>query len=249
MPRAHAALTCHLRDFDHRLRGLCRVAMAPVLARNPVTKLDIVLLIGGTIPDRAHHFAGGGQRNQESGSSLWNIAGAEIARIFLGGGRTRERDLGGLASGAVRGAIERHAEIEPDAPARLARGEDLLPGGEAAGVDTAQGGGGVDANIDRWIGQFKQADGSSSKDAARRSTQTVHGMTVHLVDVAGSYDAGAAMMGNAPAGGEQRMLGAIVEAPTGLFFFKLLGDPETIASQESAFSTFVQSMKPGQATP
>lgn len=113
----------------------------------------------------------------------------------------------------------------------------------------AQGGGGVDANIDRWIGQFKQADGSSSKDAARRSKQEVNGMTVHLVDVAGSYDAGAAMMGSAPAAGEQRMLGAIVEAPTGLFFFKLLGDPETIAAQEEAFSSFVQSMKPGQGAP
>lgn len=108
----------------------------------------------------------------------------------------------------------------------------------------AQGGGGVDANIARWVGQFKQADGSSSEDAAKRSTREVNGMKIHLVDVQGNYDAGAAMMGGA-AKSSQRMLGAIVEAPTGLFFFKLLGEAGAVTAQEKNFDAFISSMKPG----
>ena len=49
------------------------------------------------------------------------------------------------------------------------------------------GAGTVDANIDRWIGQMQQPDGSSTKDKARRSTQTVNGSHVTMVDVTGTY--------------------------------------------------------------
>ena len=48
-------------------------------------------------------------------------------------------------------------------------------------------GGTVEANIDRWIGQMQQPDGSASKDKARRDTQTINGLKVTTVDVAGTY--------------------------------------------------------------
>ena len=41
------------------------------------------------------------------------------------------------------------------------------------------------------------------------------------------------------------VLGAIVEAPGGLFFFKLLGPKETMAKQEANFNAFVESFQPG----
>jgi len=44
-------------------------------------------------------------------------------------------------------------------------------------------GGSIDANVDRWIGQMKQPDGSESKDKARREAQTVNGLKVTSVDV------------------------------------------------------------------
>ena len=47
-------------------------------------------------------------------------------------------------------------------------------------------GGTVEANIERWIGQMQQPDGSASKDKARRDTQTVNGLKVTTVDVSGS---------------------------------------------------------------
>src|SRR6266404_2072893 len=46
-------------------------------------------------------------------------------------------------------------------------------------------GGSVEANLDRWISQILQADGSSSKSKARTETMTVNGMKTTLLDVSG----------------------------------------------------------------
>ena len=48
-------------------------------------------------------------------------------------------------------------------------------------------GGSVEANIDRWIGQFTQPDGSDTKKAAKIEQKKIGGQEVHLVDVAGTY--------------------------------------------------------------
>ena len=44
-------------------------------------------------------------------------------------------------------------------------------------------GGAVQANIDRWISQMQQPDGSASKDKAKTETSTVNGLKVTSVDV------------------------------------------------------------------
>ena len=45
----------------------------------------------------------------------------------------------------------------------------------------------MEANLDRWIGQFLQADGKPSKAAAKIAKRTIHGWPVTTVDVAGAY--------------------------------------------------------------
>ena len=62
------------------------------------------------------------------------------------------------------------------------------------GKDTEDGrltimgaGGSIEANIDRWYGQFKQPDGSSTKDKAKVSKSKVAGQTVHMVDISGTF--------------------------------------------------------------
>src|SRR5260221_13201422 len=47
--------------------------------------------------------------------------------------------------------------------------------------------GSVNSNVDRWIGQMQQPDGSASKDNARREAQTINGLKVTMVDLAGTY--------------------------------------------------------------
>ena len=96
-------------------------------------------------------------------------------------------------------------------------------------------GGGIQANIDRWQGQFPEKTG-----APKSSKSTVAGMTVTSVDVSGTY---AASMG--PEKGNKpgyRMLGAIVEAPQGAVFFKLTGPAKTIAAAEAAFQAMIKAI-------
>ena len=141
--------------------------------------------------------------------------------------------------------------VQPSSSMRLAEYHAPGPDGSEPAVMSIfffgpGGGGGVDANIDRWVGQFSQPDGTSSAKAAKRTERQVNGMKVHLIDVSGTYSAGAAMVqGSAGSKENQRVLGAIVEAPGGLFFFKLLGPKETMAKQEANFNAFVESFQPG----
>ncbi|MGI8743210.1 MAG: hypothetical protein ACR2NN_11700 [Bryobacteraceae bacterium] len=48
-------------------------------------------------------------------------------------------------------------------------------------------GGSVEANLDRWINQFQQADGKPSKQAAHVKKRTIRGIGVTTVDVSGAY--------------------------------------------------------------
>ncbi len=56
-------------------------------------------------------------------------------------------------------------------------------------ISAAAQGGSVQANIERWINQIKQPDGSSSQDKAKTETATVNGLKVTTVDVTGTYTA------------------------------------------------------------
>lgn len=100
------------------------------------------------------------------------------------------------------------------------------------------GGGSVQQNIDRWTGQFDNSSGSEPRVAKR----TVNGMTVHTVDASGTYDAGAAMGGSGPKKG-QRLLGAIIEAPTGNYFVKLIGPQSAVSQQRDEFDAFISSFE------
>ena len=107
-------------------------------------------------------------------------------------------------------------------------------------------GGSADANIDRWIGQFLQADGKSSKAAAKLETKTIHGLKVTTVDVSGAYTGMGgpnAQPGAAPKPG-YRLMGAIVEGPQGSIFFKFTGPAKTVAQNLSAFEKMLGTVAP-----
>jgi hypothetical protein len=106
-------------------------------------------------------------------------------------------------------------------------------------------GGSVDANLDRWIGQFLQPGGKPSKAAAKIAKRTIQGWPVTTVDVSGSYTG----MGGptAPVGVAMpgfRMLGAIVEGPQGSIFFKFTGPANTVAANQAAFDKMLESLGP-----
>ena len=105
-------------------------------------------------------------------------------------------------------------------------------------------GGSVDANIQRWIGQFEQADGKPSSAVAKKESRKVNGLTVSLVDLSGTYTAemapGSAAHNNKP---RFRMRAGVVETPSGPYFIKLTGPEQTIAKWDAAFNQFVSSLK------
>jgi hypothetical protein len=105
-------------------------------------------------------------------------------------------------------------------------------------------GGDVTANIDRWISQMQQPDGSSSKDKAKIEKTMVNGLQVTTVDVSGTFTAEMAP----GAGGQRntanyRMRSAVIETPKGRYFVKLVGPGKTIAKWDQQITDFVKSVE------
>ncbi len=104
-------------------------------------------------------------------------------------------------------------------------------------------GGSVEANIDRWIGQFQQPDGSDARTRAQTWKEQISGMPVHLLDISGTYSVGA-MSGRSGQPEERyRMVGAIAEANSGMFVFKLTGPQASIETWKASFMGYIQSIQ------
>ncbi len=105
-------------------------------------------------------------------------------------------------------------------------------------------GGSAQANLDRWIGQMEQPGGGSSKDVAKTEKMTVNGLSVTLLDVAGTYTAemtpGSGSQQNKP---RSRMRAGVIETPKGAYFVKLVGPEKTIARWDTDFISFVKSFE------
>ena len=101
-------------------------------------------------------------------------------------------------------------------------------------------GGTVDANVERWSRQF---EGSPK---AETSVRQVNGLPVTMARISGTYLApgGPSMQSQGKRPG-YRLLGAIVEAPEGLVFFKLTGPAATVTSAEKTFESLVASLARG----
>jgi hypothetical protein len=100
-------------------------------------------------------------------------------------------------------------------------------------------GGGVQANIDRWVGQFEKTDG-----APIQRQDAINGLLVTTVDVSGTFKGGGAAMGQSSASKSGfRLLGAIAQGPEGEVYFKLTGPTKTIATAQGEFQAMLQSLK------
>lgn len=118
-----------------------------------------------------------------------------------------------------------------------------------AGRMTVMGAGGsIEANIDRWCGQFTQPDGGETKDNMTKKSLKVAGCTVTLVDIPGTY---LDQPGGPFAGGPTvkrpgyRMLAAIVETPEqGNSFLKFYGPAATVERHAAGFQKMIEGMVP-----
>jgi hypothetical protein len=109
---------------------------------------------------------------------------------------------------------------------------------EDAELSVIRAGGSVDANVQRWLGQFDDA----GKD--EREERTVAGMKVTIVQVKGSFQGGG-MMGGAPSKKPGwALLGAIVEAKGTPYFFKMVGPAATVKAAKVGFDKLMASLTP-----
>jgi len=124
-----------------------------------------------------------------------------------------------------------------------------VEGDENPGRVTVMGAGGdVEQNIQRWIDQFEQPDGSDTKDKAKIEKKEIQGQEVHIVSITGTYK-------DRPGGGPNtntpivlrenyRMLSAIiVTKESGHYFIKLYGPLKTVDAQEEAFHKMLETLQ------
>lgn len=116
-----------------------------------------------------------------------------------------------------------------------------------AGRVTIMGAGGtIDANVQRWIGQFRQPDGSDTNQITKQKDIKAGGLDVHLVDISGTYNDTRGPFSGIPAveRPHYRMLAAIVTSKkVGNYFIKFYGPQQTVADNESAFLKMIDTLE------
>jgi hypothetical protein len=105
-------------------------------------------------------------------------------------------------------------------------------------------GGGIAANVERWVAQMKQPDGSDSAAKAKQESFTVNGLKVSTVDIGGTYVAevtpGSGEFQNSP---NYRLRAAVIETPKGSYFLKVVGPEKTVARWDASITSFLKSLE------
>ena len=131
---------------------------------------------------------------------------------------------------------------KPIPPGGFIDAEFALPkadGDDADGrLTLSRAGGAVDANIDRWRGQF---GGSPEKDEVK--TLEVAGVQVTWVDLAGEFNDSRGPMAPPKKKAGYRMLAAIIPAGDVSIFVKATGPQKTLASHAESLIAFVKTAK------
>ena len=97
-------------------------------------------------------------------------------------------------------------------------------------------GGSIDANVQRWRGQFEELEDKPVEEI------DVSGTKVTLVDLAGTFNEQRGMMGPVTKRPGYRMLAAIIARPDGMVFVKGYGPKNTMAKYTDDFRAFVESL-------
>ena len=101
-------------------------------------------------------------------------------------------------------------------------------------------GGGIEANVERWKGQFRQPGGKPVE--VKPGRRTIHGLAVTTVDISGEYSGmGGPVAAEKSVKSGYRLLGAIVEGPGENIFLKFTGPAKTIAANQKKFEQLLES--------
>jgi hypothetical protein len=126
----------------------------------------------------------------------------------------------------------RQAELTPEQQGFVDARFEIDGHGDDVRLTMSTTSGGVEANVERWLGQFQQEPGSLPV----QESLEVDGTTVTWVDVSGEYRG----MGGPPQSG-WRMLAAAFHGDPRDFYVKLTGPEEALAELEAPFRKFIES--------
>jgi hypothetical protein len=104
-------------------------------------------------------------------------------------------------------------------------------------------GGGIEQNVARWVKQFSGIQPGDVKRADRQA----NGLREHTVEIArGTFESGMPGIGSSGPKKDYALEGAIVEAPSGAYFFKMTGPAKTVAAARAAFLQLLDSVRPAE---
>lgn len=107
-----------------------------------------------------------------------------------------------------------------------------------------QASGSLQANVDRWIAQVEQPDGSSSKEKAKTATMKVGDMEVNTFDLSGTYLDSRGPGTPVSKKEKYRVLAGILNTKkAGTYFIKFYGPEKLVAENEKAFKEMLESAK------
>lgn len=148
------------------------------------------------------------------------------------------------SAGSLRWTMPSTWKEQPARQMRLATYQAAGPAGSAEvavfyfGADQ---GGDVEANITRWVNQFKDV----AEDQVRRDQLEVRGLHVSTVRVTKGVFASGMPGGPAEAQKDWGMNAAVVETPEGPYFFKMTGPAATVDAETPQFQALLESVQLG----
>lgn len=175
----------------------------------------------------------------------WGVLFGGLATVLVAVGAAQEGTQKVDLSGVVFEAPASWKKVQPKTSMRQAQLEvpaaagDTQPG-ELAVFVFPEGAGTVASNVERWQGQFKDADGKTPPVESK----VVKGKNVDVtrVSVRGAFTDPFSGKGAQKA---FRLLGGIVQTPKGGYYLKLVGPEKTITAVEKDFDALLASMSEG----
>ena len=101
-------------------------------------------------------------------------------------------------------------------------------------------GGGVEPNLQRWVGQMQMEEGTEPE----RGSFQVGDLTVTHITVHGTLLPSGMGTGPSEPQPDSTLMGAVVEGPSGPWFFKVTGPQATLEGEQEAFLEMLHTLQP-----
>ena len=111
-------------------------------------------------------------------------------------------------------------------------------------ISFSQVGGGIDANLTRWVGQFKNVD-SEDEDQVKRETKKIAGNDVQLINIKGTFlDSAGGPFGPKTERENYILMGAAIKSDSGSdVYIKAYGPEKTMKANRKAIEALIAGMQ------